>query len=640
MTYLPYLLSEYESATGGLLNSLRSDDVVITETELDLKVLGKTAADALNTEIAEKFESKLRDNLGIDIKVLFVHDEEQYAKCEENAKKKVEEYVPERRAVPSQTQSSKAAVSFDGKLLKGSRIKNEPVLISSLTDESGTVVIRGEVFSIDTRNTKNDSKLVLFAVADDSATIMCKTFMKKEVWEVIEESFCEGIYVAIRGKAQWDDYSHAVTVMASDIEIIDKEKRMDNFPEKRVELHAHTQMSALDGLSDPKEMVKLAAGWGHKAVAVTDHGVVQAFPDAYNASKGSDIKVIYGEEGYLFEDYNGTVDHKKARTNHIILLAKDQTGMKNLYRLVSVSHIEYFHKRPRLPRSVIQKYRDGIILGSACVAGELFEAMLAGESDERLDEIASFYDYLEIQPIINNMFLVRNGRIPDEEGLRDLNRKIVEIGERIGKPVCATCDSHYLESTDDVYRKVLQAGQNYDDIDQESGLYFRTTEEMLEEFSYLGEEKAKEVVITNTNLIADMIEDISPIAKGKFPPDIPDSEKILKETCEKNAAEKYGTPLPAPIRERLDKELDSIIGNGYAVMYVSAKMLVDKSKSDGYIVVGSRGSVGSSFAATMSGITEVNPLPAHYVCPKCKHLEWGEPDEYVLRRRYAGKEMS
>ncbi len=628
MAFLPHVAKEYESQAGGLLNSLRSDDIVIGENYLDLKVVGKTAADALNEELAPVFTSKIRENLGFDMDVRFVHDEDQYKASEENAKKRVEEYVPERiRTAPSGGGNPGKSVNFDGVLLKGSHIKGETVQISSLTDESGTVIIEGEVFGIDTRNTKNDSKLVLFPIADDTATIMCKTFIKSNAWEVIEESFSPGIYVRVKGKAQWDDYSHAVTVMASDIEIVEKAKRKDECPEKRVELHAHTNMSALDGLSDPGKMVKLAAGWGHKAVAVTDHGVVQAFPDAYKASKGSDIKVIYGEEGYLFEDENGTIDHKKPRTNHIILLAKNQTGIKNLYKLVSLSHIKYFHKKPRLPRSVIQENREGIILGSACVAGELFEAMLAGESDERLDEIASFYDYLEIQPIINNMFLVRNGRIPNEEGLRDLNRKIIEIGERIGKPVCATCDSHYLESTDDVYRKVLQAGQNYDDIDQESGLFFRTTQEMLDEFAYLGEEKAYEVVIKNTNMIADMIEDVSPIAKGKFPPDIPNSVNILRDTCEKNAAEKYGTPLPAPIRERLDKELDSIIGNGYAVMYVSAQMLVEKSMSDGY-VVGSRGSVGSSFAATMSGITEVNPLPAHYVCPKCKHLEWGDEELY------------
>ena len=629
MTYLPYLVAENEAGSGGLLNSLRGDDVEISGDRIMLKVVGNTAAEALNEETAALFSRKIADDLGFNMRVEFVNDEEQFKKSVETAKKKAEEYVPEPRNVGGAFggQKNDQVASFDGTHLKGKTIQGDPVPISELTDESGTVIVRGDIFSVDTRNVKNDSKLVLCALGDESGSVMCKAFMKNAEWDSRKDAFEEWPYVMVRGKAQWDEYQHSVTINAYDIQIVEKEVREDNAEEKRVELHAHTKMSAMDGLSDPKELVKLAAGWGHKAVAVTDHGVVQAFPDAYSAQKQTGIKVLYGEEGYLYEDHDGTVAHNAAETYHIILIAKDEEGMKDLYRLVSFSHIDYFYKRPRLPRSIISKYRDSLIIGSACVAGELFQAVLNGASDEELDEIASFYDYLEIQPIINNMFLVRKGTVADEEGLRDLNRKIVEIGRRTGKPVCATCDAHYLESTDDIYRKVLQAGQNYDDIDQYGGLYFRTTEEMLEEFSYLGEETAKEVVIYNTNMIADMIKELSPISKEKCPPEIPDSDKTLRETCEKNAMEKYGSPLPDRIRERLDKELDSIINNGYAVMYIAAKMLVDKSMSDGY-VVGSRGSVGSSFAATMSGITEVNPLPPHYVCPECKHLEWGDDDIY------------
>ncbi len=624
--YIPYLISEYDSKSGGLLNSLKAEDISVSEGEISLKVLGNTAADALNDGMADIFSSRILDDLGIDTRVTFIHDREQYDKSLEQAKKKAEEYIPGPVPLSSGRKSVKTA-AFDGKHIKGRTVKGEPVPLADIDEESGTVVIRGEVFSVETRNSRNDSRLVLFAVGENTSSMMCKAFMTKEAWEGAASVFEPGISVKVKGTAQWDDYQHAVTVKADDIEIVEKETRRDLSPEKRVELHAHTKMSAMDGLSDPRGLVELAAGWGHKAVAVTDHGVVQAFPDVYKASKEFGIKAIYGMEGYLYEDKDGAVSHRDAETSHIIILAKNSTGLGNLYKLVSLSHLDHFYKKPRLPRSLIRKYREGLILGSACVAGELFRALLSGAGDERLDEIASFYDYLEIQPVANNMFLVRNGTIADEEGLRDLNRKIVETGRRTGRPVAATCDTHYLESGDDVFRKVLQAGQNYDEVDQEGGLYMRTTDEMLEEFSYLGEETAHEVVIGSTCKIASMTEDISPIAPGKYPPRIPDSEKTLRETCEKNAADRYGDPLPGPIRERLDKELDSIIGNGYSVMYILAKLIVDKSLSDGY-VVGSRGSVGSSFAATMSGITEVNPLPPHYICPECRHLEWGDGEKY------------
>ena len=627
MEYLHYIIKENESKTGGLLNSLRRNDVIIGEDTLTLKVVGTTAADALNDEIAGIFEQKIAENLGYDLEVRFVHDEDQFKKSVKNAKEKTENYVPEPRTVPVGKSSNGKPKTFDGRMIKGKSIKEEPSRIDEVDDESGTVVLEGEVFRVDTKNTRNESKLVQFALGDDTGSIPCKFFMSKEAWESVEKAFAPGVYVRVKGKAEWDVFQHCVATMAHDIELVKKEKRKDTAENKRVELHAHTNMSALDGLSDPKEMVKLAAGWGHKAVAVTDHGVVQAFPDAYDAQKSTGIKVIYGEEGYLYEDLDGAVGHKDTRTYHIIILAANEAGLKELYRIVSMSHIDYYYKRPRIPRSLLKKYRKDLILGSACVAGELYSALVEGAPDEKLDEIASFYDYLEIQPLINNMFLVRNGTVADEEALKGLNRKVIEIGRRLGKPVCATCDSHYLESTDDIYRKVLQAGQNYDEIEQEGGLYFRTTDEMLEEFAYLGEDLAREVVIDNPNMIADRIKEISPISKEKAPPFIADSEKTLRETCEKNAAEKYGTPLPDKIRERLDKELDSIISNHYAVMYISAKLLVDKSLSDGY-VVGSRGSVGSSFAATMSGITEVNPLPPHYACPECKHVEWGDEDKY------------
>ncbi|MEG0662732.1 MAG: PolC-type DNA polymerase III, partial [Anaerovoracaceae bacterium] len=291
------------------------------------------------------------------------------------------------------------------------------------------------------------------------------------------------------------------------------------------------------------------------------------------------------------------------------------------------SHLEYFYKRPRIPKSILTKYREGLIVGSACEAGEVFRGITGGASEEELSRLVDFYDYLEVQPLANNQFMINKGMAGGEEDLKAFNKKIIALAKEKGKPVVATCDAHYTSPEEAIYRNILMAGQGFSDDGGGGGLYLRTTEEMLEEFSYLDRQTAEEIVIEGPEKIAQMIQDIRPVPVGKFPPKIPDSENILRDTCEKNAAEKYGSPLPEKIRARLDKELDSIIGNGYAVMYVSAKMLVDKSMSDGFLV-GSRGSVGSSFAATMSGITEVNPLAPHYICPQCKYLEWGDEQEY------------
>ena len=405
-------------------------------------------------------------------------------------------------------------------------------------------------------------------------------------------------------------------------------------------------MSSMDGLNEPADIVNQAAAWGQPAVAITDHGVVQSFPDAAKAAKklkdkGKDIKVIYGIEGYVFDDEglideDGNIDYKARPTNHIILLAATQEGLKNIYKLVSYSHLNYFYKRPRLPKSVIAAHREGIIIGSACEAGEVYQAFYKQKSHEEILKIAEFYDYLEIQPLINNKFLTEDrtegGRYPDRrqltvEELKEINTKIVELGEEMGKPVVATTDAHYDSPTSAIYRNIIMAGQGFKDAENGQGLYLRTTDEMMEEFAYLGEERARKVVIENTNIIADQIGELLPVPKGKFPPKIPGAEDTLRETCMNKAHSIYGDPLPEEIATRLDKELNSIIDNGYAVMYVSAQMLVKKSLEDGYLV-GSRGSVGSSFAATMAGITEVNPLDPHYVCPDCKYLEWGDMELY------------
>lgn len=528
----------------------------------------------------------------------------------------------------------KKYIPVRGSVVMGKPIAKALTPIDAITTESGNVAFEGEVFGLDAKTTKNESKLVFIYVTDKKTSICVKAFAVPEKWDDIKEQFSPGSGIRVQGQAQWDSFDRTLSVMADSLEKADVPRRMDTSPEKRVELHAHTKMSAMDGLNVPAELIKRAAEWGHKAVAITDHGVVQAFPLAVKAK--ADIKILFGCEGYLLPDEgliteNGTedglIDYKARPTNHIIILVKNQTGMKNLYKLVSFSHLKYFYKRPRMPRSVLSRYREGLILGSACEAGELFRAVRDGASDEELERIASFYDYLEIQPLINNRFMLRQKMVEDEEDLRNFNRRIVALGERMGKPVCATCDAHYFDAEDAIYRKILMAGQGYKDAESGEGLYFRTTDEMLEEFSYLGEETARKVVIDNTNLIADMIGDVKPLSDEKCPPFIPDSEEYLTRVCEERVKNMYGEPLPAPIRERLDKELNSIIGNQYAVLYRSAEMLVQKSLSEGYLV-GSRGSVGSSFAAMAAGITEVNPLPAHYVCPNCKNVEWDETGEY------------
>ena len=720
-----------------------------------------------------------------------------------------------------------------GKPIMGRAIAEHPVEIKTLTSESGLVVVQGEIFKLEKKELKGgELLLVSFAVTDYTSSILCKIFFryrnrfsrKNEAGEmppITDEErkavtdktdrLKDGMTVKLRGECLYDTFARELSISVRDLVETEKEERIDTAEEKRVELHMHTNMSTMDALTPADELIARAAKWGHPAVAITDHGVLQSFPAAFRAAKGK-IKLIPGCEGYLVEEkdivadpddrpYDGpivvldfestglntstariieigavklekgqitetfselvdpgealkpeiteltgitdtdlegqptaaellpklmdfigdlplaahnasfdvsllraelrrlgrTFDHPVLDTLtyarklypemksfklkavckrlgvslknahravhdatatayclhrmfedtrerlpkietlkdlsaglrggavgeswHIILLARNRTGLVNLNRLVSIGHLEYFRRVPHMPRELIQKYREGLILGSACEAGELFRAILAGEDPEKIRKIASFYDYLEIQPIGNNAFLLREGQVADEEGLRDLNRKIVALGEELGLPVVATGDVHFLDPKDAIGRAIIQAGMGYSDADNQPPLYFKTTDEMLEEFSYLGAEKAREVVITNPRKIADLVEPmklfpVHPKGEDTFQPYWDDAEDMIQDMSWSTAAEMYGDPLPAIVEDRLTKELKSIVGYGYCTLYAIAQKLVSRSLRDGYLV-GSRGSVGSSLVARMCGITEVNALPPHYRCTHC-----------------------
>jgi len=514
-------------------------------------------------------------------------------------------------------------------ILMGKAITDPITRMKDLSIDSGYVAVKGKVFKVETKGIPSGSVLAMIHLSDNSYSVTAKFFFDKSDVAFVEKYFekAKNLHLKIYGEALQDKYTRELTIMARSIASYKPEKRKDDAEVKRVELHLHTSLSALDAVTNPSALIKRVNEWGHRAVAITDHGVVQAYPDIFNAAaadKGTNLKVIYGMEGYLsYQDGElSSAEAKKFPTHHIIILVQNQIGLKNLYKLISMSNLNYFYKKPRLPKNVLEKYREGLILGSACSEGELFDAVLNGESDEKLREIAEFYDYLEIQPTKNDMYLVRQGKVNNLGEIENINKKIIEIADSMGKMTVATCDVHFLDAEDEIYRCVMQAGQGYSDADLQPPLYLRTTNEMLSEFEYLGD-RAYEVVVQNTNKIADMIEVVRPVPKGNFPPVIEGSDDILSESCYEKAKRIYGDPLPFLVQQRLDKELHSIIGNGFSVMYVTAKELVAESARNGY-QVGSRGSVGSSLAAFMSDITEVNSLPAHYRCPNCKYVEFHE----------------
>ncbi|EGO63192.1 PolC-type DNA polymerase III [Acetonema longum] len=510
---------------------------------------------------------------------------------------------------------SKSGKETDGSILLGRNIRDEAQAIVTIQEEARNVVVAGEVVTVDFRQLRSGRYLGIFDIVDASDGISAKIYFDSdEQYGKVADKLSPGMLIKVKGTVQFDKYAKENVLFADSIIQLKKTVRNDNSEIKRIELHAHTRMSPLDSVMAVKDYIKTAARWKHPAVAITDHGVVQAFPEAYDEAAKHGVKIIYGMEGYLF-------DQDIAQSNHIVLLAKNRQGLMNLYKLVSISHLKYLHRTPRIPRSVLSEHREGLILGSACEAGELIQAMLAGADDEVIRQIAVFYDYLEIQPEGNNAFLLRTGKVENEAALRDINQKICDLGEQLNLPVVATCDVHFLNPEDECYRRILMSGQGYTDAELQPPLYFRTTEEMLAEFQYLGEKKAYEVVVTNTRRISDLVENFKPIPDELYSPQIPGAEDAIRTMSYARAKELYGDPLPELIASRLKNELDSIINNGFAVLYFIAHKLVKKSMDDGYLV-GSRGSVGSSFVATMTGITEVNPLPPHWRCPACKYSEF------------------
>ncbi len=666
--FLPHMIAIANGDFAAITESIVRHKAVLKDGTFLIPTVGELACEELNKRASVLFSQLIAEHLGLHVAVRFAVDREEYETAKETLKEETKKEMAEvardaAEAAKRAAAKPKKEASFgggdqggkpwrgggrgrksdkeapaNGNIIMGKRpVDGEPTPLRELTSSSGKVVVAGILFGKESKTIRSGNQLVSLFITDKKTSIALKTFLSAEKWEEVDGLLKPGDYIKALGTPEFDRFENELVVMIDGIEKGVVTRREDNFDgPHRVELHCHTKMSAMDGLNDVENVVKTAARWGQPAVAITDHGVVQSFPDAAKTAKKLagdknhpvNIKIIYGMEGYVFDDSDchredGSIEYKSKPTYHIILLAATQEGLKNLYKLVSISHLDYFYKRPRLPKSVISKYREGIIIGSACEAGEVYRAVRAGVSDEELDKVASFYDYLEIQPLINDRFMIEEHIVESNEDLKAFNRRILETGDRLGKLTVATTDAHYDEPESAIYRNIMMAGMGYKDAENGQGLYMRTTEEMLEEFSYLGE-RAYEVVVENTNKIADLIDgSILPVPKGKFPPKIDGAEETLRQSCMAKAHEMYGDPLPERIGARLEKELNSVISNGYAVMYVSAQMLVADSMAHGYLV-GSRGSVGSSLAATMAGITEVNPLEPHYVCPKCKHLEWGD----------------
>lgn len=628
------------------------EDDVLT---LCLKKGGKDILEAQN--IHNEISRLIYDEFGIDLDVSFMEVQsfdiekavQEAVKEKEDKKKKQKE--EEDKNIVHEILGNTPLYADTRKRIFGSRaIRELPKPINEVQPDDGYITVWGDVFSVDSRDTKRgDSKIFTFNITDYTSSITVKMFDKNSVIEPVISAIKDAGTVIINGGYQYDKFSNEFVLRPNTIEKVKKAEKMDTAAEKRVELHMHTSFSEMDAITAPKELVKRAALWGHRAVAITDHGVVQALPEAYAAAKANGIKLILGMEGYIVDDtlYPDFMDRKlkEFRRHHIILLVKEDTSMdesipkeerkygrKNLYELISHSNVKTFKSRPLIPKSMLAEKRDGILIGSACEQGEIIQAILRGESQEEIERLAEFYDYLEIQPNGNNQFMIRSERelhehINCEEDLIDINKRVIEIADKQGKLVVATGDVHFMEERDAKFRAIIMASKGFDDADNQAPLYFKTTDEMLDDFAWAGD-RAKEFVIDNPNKIADMIQDnIPPIPPGTFQPYIEGADDELTDKCWSMAKELYGDPVPEYVAQRLERELQSIIGHGYGVLYVIAKRLVEESERRGYLV-GSRGSVGSSLAAHFGGISEVNPLAPHYYCKKCKHSEFFTHGEY------------
>lgn len=633
--------------------------------------LKKGGKDVLESQKVDRaISNKIYELFDLDFVVIFL--EVQAFDIEKAVQKAVEERRAEEQHKKEEEEKNVNHELWDElpvfkdtlKKIYGKAIHEKPKNIADVSTEDGYITVWGDVLKTEVRETKRGtSKIFDFDISDYTSSITVKMFDDKRVIDPLVEKINEAGTLVISGGYQFDTFSNQYVLRPYAIASIKKAEKTDDEPEKRIELHMHTSLSEMDAISSPTALVKQAIKWGHEAVAITDHGVVQALPEAYAASgKGSKIKLILGMEGYLVDDEKYP-DFLNMKTNqyeryHIIFLVKEDTSMdesipkeerkygrKNLYEMISASNVKYFKKRPLIPKSLLRKKRDCIIVGSACEQGEVYQAILDDVDEDKLEEIASFYDYLEIQPNGNNAFMLRTSdqeyvtnkrgeekknrywRVNSEEDLININKKIIALGDKLGKLVVATGDVHFLSEHDAKFRAIIMASKGFDDADNQPPLYFKTTREMLDDFAWAGD-RAREFVIDNPKKIADSIMDnIPPIPPGTFQPHIDGANEELTEKCWNMAKDLYGDPVPEYVANRLQRELDSIIGHGFGVLYVIAKRLVEESERNGYLV-GSRGSVGSSLAAHFGGISEVNPLAPHYYCKKCKHSEFFLNGEY------------
>ena len=629
-----------------VLHLLKNAKRIFDGSSLLLEVKGELSGEILRAhDVPNLLQKAIEKMLTIRCAVSYKALDEEYDILEEDGDlvmdRVYEENLRQKKeasaASPSAAQPKKAAAAsahrsasmtrtagHGADLIFGKRFTGEAISIDDTDGEMKNVILTGTIGRVSSREFKTNTKLLLFDLADATNGISCKKFFKEKEQEAYDKALAcvkEGMLVRVKGAIRFDTFQNEFMLFVDSMQKVEKPKREDKSEVKRVELHAHTRMSNMDAVVSAETLIETAASWGWPAIAITDHGVVQAFPDAAKAASKLDIKVIYGMEGYLVQE-----DFEQKHANHIIFLAKNLNGLRNLYQMVSLSHLKYLHRQPRLPKHIIEEYREDIIIGSACEAGELIRAIVAQKPEEELLEIASFYDYLEIQPIGNNEFLVRSDKFPhikDDEDLRRINLKVAELAKKLGKMLIATCDVHFLNPEDAIYRAILMKGKGFEDAELQPPLFLRTTEEMLAEFDYLGEEAAYEAVVTNPRKVSDMIEKFKPIPDELYSPMIPGAAEEIRDMSYRKARSLYGENLPEVVEARLKQELTPIIGHGFSVLYLIAQRLVKKSNDDGYLV-GSRGSVGSSFVATMTDITEVNPLPPHWRCPHCKFSEFVE----------------